>query len=171
MTNAGQRNSGKYWLSQLVQIVVIVTLISVALDWYRTKDIKLQQAPELKTLMSDGQYVDVTEKSHEAPVVVYFWATWCPPCKFVSPSVSWLSDYYQVFGVSGSSGSDERVKQIMHSKGYQFNNINDPSGQIMQAWEIGVTPTIYILKDGEIASVTTGVSTPIGILLRIWLAR
>lgn len=171
MTNAGQRNSGKYWLSQLVQIVVIVTLISVALDWYRTKDIKLQQAPELKALMSDGQYVDVTEKSHEAPVVVYFWATWCPPCKFVSPSVSWLSDYYQVIGVSGSSGSDERVKQIMHSKGYQFNNINDPSGQIMQAWEIGVTPTIYILKDGEIESVTTGVSTPIGILLRIWLAR
>lgn len=171
MTNAGQRNSGKYWLSQLVQIVVIVTLISVALDWYRTKDIKLQQAPELKALRSDGQYVDVTEKSHEAPVVVYFWATWCPPCKFVSPSVSWLSDYYQVIGVSGSSGSDERVKQIMHSKGYQFNNINDPSGQIMQAWEIGVTPTIYILKDGEIESVTTGVSTPIGILLRIWLAR
>ncbi len=102
--------------------------------------------------------------------MVYFWATWCPACKFVSPSVSWLSDYYEVVTVSGASGPQERVDQFMQAKGYQFNNINDPKSSIMQEWSISVTPTIYVLKDGEVSSITTGVTTPIGILARIWMA-
>lgn len=170
MSAENPRKSWKHWLIQVLQIVLIVTVISVAMDWYRTKDIPKQNAPALSALMSDGQYVDVIEKSYEEPVVVYFWATWCPACKFVSPSVSWISDYYSVMGVSGASGNNERVEQFMRSQNYQFNNINDPRNQIMQEWKIGVTPTIYILKNGEITSITTGVSTPFGILARIWLA-
>ncbi|MGP8307669.1 protein disulfide oxidoreductase [Vibrio sp. YIC-376] len=170
MTSVKNRKSWKYWLSQLVQIILIVTVVSVAMDWYRTKDIPEQEPPALRALMNNGQYVDVIEKSHEAPVVVYFWATWCPACKFVSPSVSWLSDYYTVVGVSASSGNNERVEQFMRYKDYRFENINDPKSHIMQRWKVAVTPTIYVLKNGEIMSITTGVTTPIGILARIWLA-
>ncbi|MBR9789160.1 MAG: protein disulfide oxidoreductase [Vibrionaceae bacterium] len=170
MSSRSHRKSWQHWLIQLLQIVIIVTVVSVGMDWYRTKDIPKQNAPALSAFMSNGQYVDVIEKSHEEPVAVYFWATWCPACKFVSPSVNWLSEHYSVIGVSGSSGSNERVEQFMRSKDYKFDNINDPKSQIMKAWKVGVTPTIYIIKDGEISSITTGISTPVGILARLWLA-
>jgi thiol-disulfide isomerase/thioredoxin len=165
-----KRKSLKYWLSQALQMVLMVTVISVAMDWYRTKDIPKEQAPPLSAIMADGEFVDVIAKSHEEPVVVYFWATWCPACKFVSPSVSWLSDYYEVVAVSGASGPEERVQKFMQAKDYQFDNINDPKSSIMQEWSISVTPTIYVLKDGKVSSITTGVTTPIGILARIWMA-
>jgi thioredoxin 1 len=31
----------------------------------------------------------------EKPVLVYFWASWCGPCRLVSPSISWIADNYQ----------------------------------------------------------------------------
>lgn len=164
------RKTWQHWLIQLLQMVVIITVISVGMDWYRTKDIPKHNTPTLSAFMSYGQYVDVIEKSHKEPVVVYFWATWCPACKFVSPSVSWLSNYYTVLGVSGSSGNNERVELFMRSKDYRFDNINDPKSKIMKEWKVVVTPTIYVLRNGEITSITTGISTPMGILARIWLA-
>ncbi len=170
MTANNKRKSRQRLLGQILPIVIIVSVVSVVLDWYRTINLPLEEVPALQALMNNGQYVDVIEKSHEEPVVLYFWAVWCPACSFVSPSVNWLSEYYTVVAVSGSSGNNHRVEQFMRAKDYRFNNINDPKSKIMQDWKISVTPTIYILKDGELESVTTGVSTPIGILARIWLA-
>ncbi|AXY01417.1 protein disulfide oxidoreductase [Vibrio alfacsensis] len=170
MSTVKKHKSFKYWFSQALQIVLMVTVLSIGMDWYRTKDIPNEQAPPLRVLMANGEYLDVIGKSYDEPIVVYFWATWCAACKFVSPSVSWLSDYYEVVAVSGASGPKERVEQFMQVKDYQFNNINDPNSQIMRDWHISVTPTIYVIKEGEVSSITTGVTTPIGILTRIWMA-
>jgi hypothetical protein len=58
----------------------------------------------------------------------------------------------------------------LQAKDYSFDVLNDTSGQIGRDWAISVTPTIAIIKDGEIKSITTGVTTPLGIWLRAALA-
>ncbi|TVQ44371.1 MAG: thioredoxin [Gloeocapsa sp. DLM2.Bin57] len=30
----------------------------------------------------------------EQPVLAYFWASWCGPCRLVSPSIEWVSKEY-----------------------------------------------------------------------------
>lgn len=171
MTQKNHKKRWGYWLRQVLQMVVILTLVSVAVDWYRTRDINKDIAPDLAAVTIADVPVNVIEQSYQQPVVVYFWATWCPACKFVSPSVSWVSQYYAVVGVSSASGEGQRVAQFMQASDYQFDNVNDPNNQFMRAWGVQVTPTIFIVHQGKIENITTGITTPIGIVARIWLAK
>ncbi|WP_239502588.1 protein disulfide oxidoreductase [Vibrio astriarenae] len=158
------------FIKQTCLYLSLFIVVSTGVDWYRTSD-GLQELPSaLISQTIDGESVDLVEMSSDSPVIVYFWATWCSVCRFVSPSVSWLSDYYPTYAVALSSGSDARVQAFTQSHNYNFETINDTQGSWMKSWQISVTPTIYILHQGEIKSATTGFTSPIGILVRAWLS-
>ncbi|MFA0608939.1 protein disulfide oxidoreductase, partial [Vibrio sp. 10N.222.49.B4] len=38
-------------------------------------------------------------------------------------------------------------------------------------WGISLTPTLIVINDGKVTSVTSGITTPIGIAARLWLAK
>lgn len=158
-------------LKELTLYTVLGLVIVVGVDWYRSQDMPKDVAMDFAVQTMDGRVVNINQLSQAQPVVIYFWATWCGACKFVSPTVNWLSDHYAVVAVSGSSGTDQRVKAFLQQKGYQFDNINDQTGGLFKQWGISLTPTIFVVKDGEVASVTTGITTPPGLLARIWLAQ
>lgn len=161
----------KRWSKELLSILLIVGVISAAMDFYRSQSMPQGDAIAMVGTSIQGEDIDLIELSKQGePVIVYFWATWCGACKFVSPSVNWLAKSRNVVSVSLSSGPDERVSRYLQAKDYSFDVLNDTSGQIGRDWAISVTPTIAIIKDGEIKSITTGVTTPIGIWLRAALA-
>lgn len=157
----------KRWSKELLSILLIVGVISAAMDFYRSQSMPQGNAIPMVGTSIQGEEIDLIELSKQGePVIVYFWATWCGACKFVSPSVDWLAKSHNVVSVSLSSGPDERVSRYLQAKDYSFDVLNDTSGQIGRDWAISVTPTIAIIKDGEIKSITTGVTTPLGIWLR-----
>jgi thiol-disulfide isomerase/thioredoxin len=172
--NKTQKSLGqriKRWSKELLSILLIVGVISAAMDFYRSQSMPQGNAIPMVGTSIQGEEIDLIELSKQGePVIVYFWATWCGACKFVSPSVDWLAKSHNVVSVSLSSGPDERVSRYLKAKDYSFDVLNDTSGQIGRDWAISVTPTIAIIKDGEIKSITTGVTTPLGIWLRAALA-
>jgi thiol-disulfide isomerase/thioredoxin len=157
------------WARELALYLLLAIVITTATDIYRSQNAPMENTPELVGYDQNGEMVDVVAMSYESPVVVYFWATWCSVCRFVSPTVDWVSQYYPVIAVSGASGSTARVDAFKAEKGYQFTNINDEDSSLFRQWGITVTPTILIVKDGSIQSVTTGITTPPGLLARLWL--
>ncbi|WP_279348195.1 protein disulfide oxidoreductase [Vibrio qingdaonensis] len=159
----GWRRHAREWGT----IAIVMVLVTIAVDYYRTRDMPQMDLPALSGKTLDGQWADVIEQSKQAPVIVYFWATWCPACKFVTPTIDWFDGPYNVVGVSTMSGSDARVSRFMTGQDRHFSNINDPKGQRMSQWGITATPTIVIIKDGKIASTTTGVTTPMGLFARL----
>lgn len=154
---------------EIVVVVLILTIVSIGLDIYRDRGRSYDSVPTPELVSIGNLPVNLVEMSYEKPVVVYFWATWCPACKAVSPTLDWFSERYHVVGVSTRSGNEERVEQFMNAKDYKFSNVNDESGRIAAAWGISVTPSLYLLKDGQIEMVTTGATTPIGLQVRLWL--
>ncbi len=71
------------------------------------------------------------------PVLVDFWATWCPPCRMLAPVVSALAEEY-----------DGRIK---------VGKVNvDEEAELAMRFGITSIPTLILFKNGEIAKQTMG---------------
>lgn len=158
------------WIKQLVIFMLLALVITTAVDVWRGKDLPKDNPPALVGTTLKGEQVDLAELSKDQAVVVYFWATWCPVCSFVSPAVDTLSEYYPVVTVALSSGEDLRVKKYLQHHEYDFDVINDKNYEQGSDWQVKVTPTILIIKDGEVKWLTTGFTSLPGIWWRLMMS-
>lgn len=159
-----------YWQKEGLVAILLLTFISLALDYWRSRDMPTGNVPPLVAQTIQGETIDLFALSHHKPVMVYFWATWCPACKFVSPTIDWMSDRYEVVTIATSSGDNRVLKGYMQQNGYTFRVINDHRGELSREWGISATPSVVFIKDGDITAITTGISTPPGLWLRMLLS-
>ncbi|GAB2522851.1 hypothetical protein GCM10008940_26890 [Microbulbifer agarilyticus] len=109
--------------------------------------------------------------TQKAPVLIYFWATWCGYCRVVSPAVSDLSKDYQVISIALQSGTPDEVATYQQEHNLKFRTINDPSGALSASWGLKVTPTIAIVdSSGAVSTVTAGMAFRLGLKARLWWA-
>lgn len=87
----------------------------------------------------DSNFKEVVLES-KLPVLVDFWATWCGPCRMVSPYVEQLAKEYEGKAVVVKCNVDEAQQIPMQ---YGIRNI----------------PTLLFFKNGEIADKMVGAST------------
>ncbi len=73
----------------------------------------------------------------EKPVLVYFWASWCGPCRLVSPSIDWAADTY-----------GDRLKIVKMEV--------DPNPDTVKKYHIEGVPALLLLKNGEVAQFHEG---------------
>jgi thioredoxin 1 len=76
-------------------------------------------------------------KSGNKPVVVDFWATWCGPCRMVSPIISELAEVYEGKAVVAKCDVEENEDLAAE---YGIRNI----------------PTILFFKGGEVVNKLVG---------------
>jgi len=167
MSKQKQQKGWRGWLKEVLIFSLIAITIGWAADLWRSQSIVSGKAPELIAQSVLGEKINLLAMSKEKPVLVYFWATWCGVCGTVSPSVDFISEHFQVLSVALTSGDEQRIKQYLNAKQYNFNVVNDPRGEISREWGVSVTPTIFVISDGQISSVTTGFTSPIGMWLRL----
>ena len=89
--------------------------------------------------MANVNVVEFTDQNFEEevlksdkPVLVDFWAEWCPPCRALGPTIDKLANDYAGKVKIGKVDTDSNQNVAMR---YQVQNI----------------PTILLFKDGKIA--------------------
>ncbi|MCX3880587.1 redoxin domain-containing protein, partial [Stenotrophomonas maltophilia] len=112
-------------------------------------------ATSLQTL--DGRTLDLHAISQQKPLLLYVWATWCGVCRYTTPSVASLAaDGGNVLTVALRSGDNAALEKWLSRKKMALPTVNDPSGQLARQWDIQVTPTLVVISQGEVKSITTG---------------
>lgn len=158
------------WLREALVLLLIGGVVMFAVDRWRAPTLPTTfTSTPLQTL--DGETVDLAAMSRERPLLVYVWATWCAVCRFTTPSVAaMVAKGDNVLTVAMRSGDDATLAHWLAKKGYAMPVVNDPGGQLARQWQVQVTPTLVVIRNGNVASVTTGWTSGLGMRLRLWWA-
>ncbi|WGE31950.1 protein disulfide oxidoreductase [Actinobacillus genomosp. 2] len=145
-------------------------VLSIAVDWYRKPSEPNEFAQQVLYDLQQQPKV-IAQLSHQQPMLLYFWGSWCGYCKFTSPAIQQLADEkIPVLSVALKSGDPQQVANYLQQENYHFPVINDPDGEISKSWDIQATPTILIIKDGKVVQHTTGLTSYWGLKVRLWLS-
>ena len=80
----------------------------------------------------------------DKPVLIDFYATWCGPCRMVSPIV------------------DEIAEETSDSKICKIDVDEEP--ELAQTFGISSIPTLVVIKDGKVANMSAGAKPKADIL-------
>lgn len=157
------------WLIWFLEGLVVVIIVT-GIQYWRTRDAASGQAPPLPDRLVDGSSFSLPGGDGR-PLLVHFWATWCPICRLEQASIAALAKEGRVITVALSSGSDAEVRQYLRDEGVAFPVINDPTGKIAADWGVMGVPASFVVDgSGNIRFVTSGYTTGPGLRLRLWLA-
>lgn len=100
----------------------------------------------------------------DKPVVLNFWASWCPPCRGEMPD---FEEMYKQHGdrinfvfvnlVDGSRETEETAKAFIEEQGFTFPIYFDIYGEGSEDYEIYYIPdTFFIDRHGDVVSYAVG---------------
>lgn len=81
-------------------------------------------------VITDSEFEQQVLQANQ-PVLVYFWADWCGPCRLVSPTVEWLASTYA-----------DRLKVVKMSI--------DPNPATVLAYKVEGVPALRMFKSGKL---------------------
>jgi peroxiredoxin len=155
------------WVLQLIALLVILFVVHLWQTWDLAKGV----APPLVAKNLNGELVDLVDHTNW-PVLIHFWATWCPVCGLESSAINDLSQQHSVVTVAMRSGSDRELSDYMRKHELEFTTINDSEGRLSSAWHVKGVPTSYIVdKDRNIRFISVGYTPELTLRFRLWLAE
>lgn len=102
------------------------------------------------------ELMDLQDKIHTLadykgkPIVINFWATWCPPCRKEMPSMNRAWKQLKDEGIQMLAiniGEDEANVHVFENEHpIDFPILLDPVSESLQSWRIKGLPTTYIIS-------------------------
>ncbi len=158
------------WFRLFIEIVVIVAIVFGIRAWQQ-KELVTGVAPSFQSVMLDGKTVNL-EDYNGKPLLLYFWASWCPFCKFEESSITEIQKDWPVLTVAYQSG--EKTDVVKHMKQQSIENwptIVDQDSRLAELFGVKGVPTSYIIDgNGNIRFTEVGLTSSWGLRARLWWA-
>jgi len=127
------------------------------------------KAPDFELALFSGKTIKLSDFRGKKPVVLNFWASWCPPCREEAPALSKiakdLGDRVEFIGVAVND-SRENAEKFMEEFDITYENGLDIS-DIGPAYKItGIPETFWIDKNGQIIDRWIGAIDEAGLISR-----
>jgi thiol-disulfide isomerase/thioredoxin len=122
----------------------------------RAQDLGLaigSKAPSAVVQSLDGKPVELASYVGKTPVLIEFWATWCPNCKELEPAMAAAQKKYggrvKFVGVAVSvNQSPELVKRYAAKHALPLEVLFDRTGAATDAYDVPATSYVVVIDRG-----------------------
>ena len=141
-------------LRWMLSLLLVISAVTVAGE----QKAKNQLAPEWELYDAQNKLVSSSEFKGN-PVILHFWATWCPYCKKLQPGLDDLYKKYQSQGlqmVAISFWEDEGAnpQAVIEERGHSFKTLVN-GDKVAKRFHVKGTPTTFFIDaDGKIIAKT-----------------
>jgi thioredoxin 1 len=90
-------------------------------------------------VITDQEFINEVQQA-EQPVLVYFWAAWCGPCRLMSPVIEQVADIYS-----------DRLKIVKMEV--------DPNPQTVAEYEVKGVPALRLFQNNQLVMSHEGAIT------------
>ncbi|MFA5454583.1 MAG: protein disulfide oxidoreductase [Sulfurimonas sp.] len=156
------------YIKEILIFLILMTIFANILSLYRGNNLN-KEALNISnvSLLHDSSY---TLPKNE-PILIHFWATWCPTCKAEAPNIETISENYNVLTIALKSGSDAEIEEYLKKRDLNFKVVNDIDGTITEKFGVSIFPTTIIYdKNGKVFFSDVGYTSTFGLWLRMFLA-
>jgi thiol-disulfide isomerase/thioredoxin len=167
---AAPRRRARVW-AERIGFALLLAAVFFGVRFYQQRTLVEGPAPALRAPLLGGAAFDLAD-STDRPVLVYFWASWCPVCRLEQGAISALLADHPVITVAMQSGDVAEVSGYLREHGLDWPVINDPDGAVAARWGVRATPTFFIVdRERAVRFREVGYTSEAGLRLRLWLAR
>lgn len=159
----------KKYLKEGVIFVIMLTIAMNAISYYNSLDLNKDKLTiESFKLLDDTTYI----VSKDKPLLVHFWATWCPTCKLEASNIEKISQDYEVITIAVQSGTKEEIEKYLDEHNLTFKVVNDEDGFYSQKFNIKAFPTTFMYdKNKNLKFSEVGYTSTAGLYSRMMLIK
>ncbi|WP_017726119.1 TlpA disulfide reductase family protein [Halalkalibacterium ligniniphilum] len=119
-----------------------------------------QKAPDFTLQALDGTSASLSDFRSQ-PVMINFWATWCPPCRAEMPDMERFYQNHEVevlaVNLTTTEYSKGEVQQFVAEIGVSFPILLDEANEVASLYQIQPLPTsLFIDREGVIRHINVG---------------
>ena len=116
--------------------------------------------PRLSASGTSGGEVSLAEYRGQ-PVVVNFWASWCPPCRAEARDLERVSQAYRDRGVVflgvDIQDTEDEARRFLREYDVTYPNVRDVTNALAVSYGVnGIPSTYFVDRDGRVAGSRTG---------------
>jgi thiol-disulfide isomerase/thioredoxin len=120
-------------------------------------------APQWQALLQSGDIINSAQYANK-PIILHFWATWCPYCKRLQPKLVELQKKYadqgvEIVAISFNEDDGAKPQDELEKRGFHFKTAVNGE-KVAKLFAVKGTPTTFFInKNNEIVYATTSSNT------------
>ncbi len=157
----------KKYLKEIITFIITITILANIISYYKSTTLNKDKLEFQNITLLDGKTYNIPANK---PILIHFWATWCPICKIEASNIETLSKKFEVITIAVDSGTQDEIQSYLQEHNLSFKVIDDFDKHYASKYNISVYPTTFIYdKNRNLLFSEVGYTSTIGLYLRmIW---